>query len=220
MARTKKTETNTEPIVEEIKKEDKVETSKPEVSTASGLTVGYQGKIDITIKKGNRTISRKTYHNAGHTDLFNFLYDCLVGEYQKLNRPCKIKLYKIKDETEKGDDPNSWCWNSDLAVTPYAISTSHAAVNLIDGTKKAAVFEFKIPFSFITDAIYKAALFPNTVLTEGIGADQRDSNLYATFGFTKEDKTWNEIDRQSAVGNYSLQLTWTMTFQNVDSSAN
>lgn len=214
MARTKKTVTNTD----DIKKEEQVETSnKPEVSATSNVGIGYQGKIDVRIMKGNKTISKKSYHNAGYTDLFKFLYDCLVGEYQKLNRPCKIKLYNKDADEKPGSVP---VLTEGLAVTPYAISTVHAGVDLINGTEYAAVFEFKIPFTYITDAICKAALFPNTIITQTEGEKTVDINKYATFEFVDDNNNWAPIDRQSAVGNYSLQLTWTMTFKNVSSTTN
>jgi hypothetical protein len=62
-------------------------------------TVGYTGIVTLSqYTKGKRFIVAQT-HNAGGKPLFNFLADCLAGDFNiaKLDWPTKILLLNVDD---------------------------------------------------------------------------------------------------------------------------
>lgn len=214
MARTKKQQSSQ---IEEQPKEIKKETA----TTSNTGGIKYQGKLDVQIQRGSKTISKKTYHNTGTNTLFKFLCDCIVGNYDKSSRPIQIKLYNANLQDEVATNERTWQWTSDLISTPYAITYSNAGVTLNyeseDPNDYVAIFEFKVPFSFITNNVYKVALFPTTIVTESKGSGiTEDINKCAYFGFVDElTNEWAPIYKQNnSTLNYSLTLTWTMKLSN------
>lgn len=64
-------------------------------------TLEYSGIVTISQRIGNKKIEICKVHNTGGNSLFNFLTDCLVGDFDiaKLNQPKKIMLLrKVVDE--------------------------------------------------------------------------------------------------------------------------
>jgi hypothetical protein len=57
-------------------------------------TLKYTGIVTISQYIGSKKIKLAQTHNAGGNSLFNFLADCLVGDFSiaTLNRPTKIRL--------------------------------------------------------------------------------------------------------------------------------
>ena len=66
------------------------------------ISVGYSGKVKVTVVDDRKVVSRKVGHNAGGQPLFKFLAQCLCGNYEnaKTSQPLKIKLFYNKTETE------------------------------------------------------------------------------------------------------------------------
>lgn len=59
------------------------------------ISVGYSGKVKVTIVDDRKVVSRRVGHNAGGQPLFLFLAQCLCGNYEnaKTSQPLKIKLF-------------------------------------------------------------------------------------------------------------------------------
>lgn len=68
-------------------------------------TLGYTGIVTLSQYIGNKKIKIAQMHNSGGNPLFNFLSDCLVGDFDvaALSRPTKIMLLKGSEEK---DDTN------------------------------------------------------------------------------------------------------------------
>lgn len=63
----------------------------------------YTGIVTLSQYKNQKKIPIATFHNAGSNTLFNFLSECLVGNYEAAEflRPTKIMLLKIDTEENK-----------------------------------------------------------------------------------------------------------------------
>lgn len=66
-------------------------------------TIGYAGTVTLSQHIGKKKIMIKQVHNAGGKILFDFMSDCLIGDFDiaKINRPTKIMLL---NRTEYKDD--------------------------------------------------------------------------------------------------------------------
>lgn len=62
-------------------------------------TLKYTGIVTISQYIGSKKIKLAQTHNAGGNSLFNFLADCLVGDFSiaALNRPTKIRLLNYSE---------------------------------------------------------------------------------------------------------------------------
>jgi len=70
--------------------------------------IGYQGKLKVSVQRGNKTISTKEYHNNGMPNLFKFLANALAGSFNEVLRPVKIKLFRFKhaESRSTAEDPD------------------------------------------------------------------------------------------------------------------
>lgn len=70
---------------------------KPQEVTISSPSnsFGYSGKINVSLKKGNRTYFKQEYKNHGRWPLFYFLNLCLAGNYNSADqyRPRFINVF-------------------------------------------------------------------------------------------------------------------------------
>ena len=62
------------------------------------ISVGYSGKVTVTVVDDRKVVSRKVGHNAGGQPLFLFLAQCLCGNYKNTEplQPLKIRLFYNK----------------------------------------------------------------------------------------------------------------------------
>lgn len=184
--------------------ETKVETKAEEIKKPLPATIGYEGKINVKVQRGTKTVSNKTYHNTGSNKLFHFLCECLAGNYYNDIRPVRIKLLK-GNTNESVTDMTDWILDP---ATPFSLTYANVAA-VENGTNSySTVFEFKIPYTYILDNVYKAAIYTENAAT--------NKDWSAIFGFFNDTKTgWDPI----LVSNenkqyYTLVLTWTMTISN------
>lgn len=65
-------------------------------------TLNYTGIVTISQYIGSKKIKIAQTHNAGGNSLFNFMSDCLVGDFDvaALNRPTKIRLLYYDTEVD------------------------------------------------------------------------------------------------------------------------
>lgn len=59
--------------------------------------ISYEGKVKISLMKGNKIINTKTYHNEGTDNLFYGLVFSLMGDYASASayRPTYLDLYTL-----------------------------------------------------------------------------------------------------------------------------
>lgn len=63
-------------------------------------TLQYSGTVKLSQNIGGKIFELATLQNAGGSALFNFLSDCLIGDFDmaSINRPSKILLLNIDDD--------------------------------------------------------------------------------------------------------------------------
>jgi len=97
-----------------------------ELKTLNNQSVNYKGIVKVSIVNGqNKTISTNTYYNNGTNNLFNFIANCIAGNYinHEKYRPCKIALYKAAATDIKSENRVSNFIFQDGAAKVKNIST-------------------------------------------------------------------------------------------------
>lgn len=122
------------------------------MGTIKGTTVnslGYTGIVTLSqYIRGKKFIIAQT-HNAGGKPLFDFLADCLAGDFAmaELNRPNKILLLNIQD-TAEGQDITK------LADTGF-ISLLTKPERVYDAKEGIVRFSFIVPQDIFASAMSK-----------------------------------------------------------------
>lgn len=66
--------------------------------------VSYSGQVKLSVQKGNKTLSTKTYHNAGTSKLFKFICEALAGNFRRGMLPSKIALFDAESSEVFNDE--------------------------------------------------------------------------------------------------------------------
>jgi len=204
---------------------------------SSGVqSFGYQGKVKVSLCRGNQILSTKEYHNNGMPDLFKFLANALAGNYLSFLRPVKIKLFKFPHAETTATDPDhltvsnfKWanCWGAEsgyvdkppVGITPYILYDVAPVVKKVlnegvlaptsDDYHYETTFHFRIPFSYISDTTAHAVgFFPNEAVDDA-------TEVSAYYLFTNAEGTdWDPLLIPESTGNFSIIIEWTMSISN------
>lgn len=187
-------------------------------------TIGYRGDVKFSTYIGKHLISSKAYKNEGATPLFNFLANCLAGNfpaaYQK--RPYKIRLLKVVGETPN-DAIMPQALKENTAVDRYCsdfIMMTSAPEVIIQETSSSQ--SCKVSFSFTFPSSYVNYSGANVIAIYGPGVtDPAEYSAY--YKLTKEvadgnitRKEWDPIirDFEDDEANKIFAVEWTMTLAN------
>lgn len=201
--------------------------------------IGYKGRVSVELRKGKKTVLKKTYSNAGGQPLFHFLSRCIVSnDFRPELAPRWIVLFYRENTSEK--DVKNGIDGSSKEVS-YAIYTNSGKViddpSNADNKTAAAYLHFTVPFSALHPpagttstedndetgdsrtssgiTIYQAGLYNYSNATDN-GAR---TNYSARFNFTNTNSAtgleeWDPITVPTDRGDYSLFIEWTMSFEN------
>lgn len=193
------------------------------------ISVGYSGKVKVTVVDDRKVVSRKVGHNAGGQPLFQFLAQCLCGNYEnaKTSQPLKIKLFYNNATNENAAITNIQNWvKSEGDFTNITSASNFIFVNATGATEEIkdeegnkngykAILHFRVPFSFVTyDEINQICLYAQN--------ESNDKNYSAYYLFTadKVDSTGTKklapikVDNQQA--SYNLIIEWELSIANVE----
>ena len=195
------------------------------------ISVGYSGKVTVTVVDDRKVISRKVGHNAGGQPLFQFLAQCLCGNYENTKplQPLKIKLFynKATDTTAATTNISNWVGSdSNTSIeeasnfifvnAPSAteeIKITDKQGNLVAKNGYKAILHFRVPFSFVTrNEINQICLYAQ---------DESDPKRYSAYYLFKDSKNKEKlapikVNNQQA--SYNLIIEWELSIANVEST--
>lgn len=180
--------------------------------------IGYQGSISVSVKRGDKTILKRSYHNSGMPNLFRYIANVVAGNSANELRPVKIKLFNYADTTQDALTPANFKWDSASpyleAVTPYVLFDTTPVVrsggNSGEEASYGTTLHFRIPSSYISNpVIHVVALYPNNA------AGKNDLSAYYTFADEKNKNSWKPIDMSDSVGDFSIIIEWTLETSNI-----
>ena len=193
-----------------------------EKSIDKSLAIGYRGDVKFSTYIGKHLLSTKTYRNAGALPLFQFLANCLAGNFPAAyqNRPYKIKLLKANAERPSDLNMPTDVRGNNASCSSLLSMTSAPAIIIQDSAEMQAC---KVTFSFI---------FPQNSITESganiiamYGPGITDQGEYcAYYKLTREsvdasggiETVWDPIiiDPDDDEANKIYAVEWTMTLAN------
>lgn len=188
------------------------------------ISVGYSGKVKVTVVDDRKVISRKVGHNAGGQPLFQFLAQCLCGNYEntKTLQPLKIKLFYNKAETVADAITNIQNWvKSEGDFTSVASASNFIFVNAAGATEEIAdeegnkngykaILHFRVPFSFVTkNEVNQICLYAQNE------NDDKKYSAYYLFKDSKDEKKLAPIKVNNQQASYNLIIEWELSISNV-----
>lgn len=186
------------------------------------ISVGYSGKVKVTVVDDRKVVSRKVGHNAGGQPLFLFLAQCLCGNYENTKplQPLKIKLFynNATDVTGATTNIQNWANSEGTSVASASnfifVNTAGTTEEIGTGTNKngyKAILHFRVPFSFITyNQINQICLYAQN--------ESNDKNYSAYYLFTdsKDVTKLAPIEVNNQQTSYNLIIEWELSISNVE----
>lgn len=196
------------------------------------ISVGYSGKVKVTIVDDRKVVSRRVGHNAGGQPLFLFLAQCLCGNYEnaKISQPLKIKLFYNKTETETVAEAtaNIEAWASPGSSSSEKVTSASNFIfvngpstpeereitdkNTNNKTKNGykAILHFRVPFSFVTkNEVNQICLYAQNE------NDDKRYSAYYLFKDIKDEKKLAPIKVNNQQASYNLIIEWELSIANV-----
>ena len=157
--------------------------------------INYRGEVSISVMDGKRKLCAVT-HNNGRKGLFNFLSNCLLGNFiaAKSSYPSKIACFG----TVAGTDAMPVRLSSFIRYDSSRWETKETS------TGSSIYFHFRIPYMALKPGtISKLRLYTNDVSGEDVEEDIcAEINLEDTKYITVPDTT---------DGNFTVIVDWKMT---------
>ena len=188
-------------------------------------TIIYKGKVNISIMKDGKTVSKSNFHNTGMQPLFDFLARCVVGNYNEAEnlRPKFIKLYSIGEKSASWD-PSDFNF-VDYATDEHLRSLTNIIYNSTPNLKTDnegnvnVTFKFLVPFSQLSDytnlnmlALYSQQYKDNNARASAyiVASEEVTPGDYRLLDIVEESLGVEDQNEN----NYNLFIEWIMTFKN------
>ena len=157
--------------------------------------INYHGEVSISVMDGKRKLCAVT-HNNGRKGLFNFLSNCLLGNFiaAKSSYPSKIACFGTVTDTD----------TTLVRLSSFIRYDSSRWETKETSTGSSIYFHFRIPYSALKQGtISKLRLYTNEVSGEDVEEDIcAEINLEDTKYITVPDTT---------DGNFTVIVDWKMT---------
>ena len=195
------------------------------------ISVGYSGKVTVTVVDDRKVVSRKVGHNAGGQPLFLFLAQCLCGNYKNTEplQPLKIRLFynNAEDETRAITNINNWV-GSEGEFFDITEASNFIFVNAPNTTEEIeiedkkgnttkngykVILHFRVPFSFVThNEINQICLYAQNEI------DPKKYSAYYLFKDSANTKKLAPIKVNNQQASYNLIIEWELSIANVEST--
>ena len=193
------------------------------------ISVGYSGKVTVTVVDDRKVVSRKVGHNAGGQPLFLFLAQCLCGNYKNTEplQPLKIRLFynNAEDETRAITNINNWV-GSEGEFFDITEASNFIFVNAPNTTEEIeiedkkgntikngykAILHFRVPFSFLTNnEINQICLYAQNEI------DPKRYSAYYLFKDSTNKQKLAPIKVDNQQTSYNLIIEWELSISNVE----
>ena len=191
------------------------------------ISVGYSGKVIVTVVDDRKVVSRKVGHNAGGQPLFQFIAQCLCGNYENTKplQPLKIKLFYNKTETETVAEATKNIQNwvkSEGDFTNITSASNFIFVNVAGATEEIkdeegnkngykAILHFRVPFSFVTNKkVNQICLYAQNE------SDPKNYSAYYLFTNSNDATELAPIEVNNQQTSYNLIIEWELSIANVE----
>lgn len=117
--------------------------------------IAYKGKVRVDFYRGSKCYRSITAHNNGTSELFRYMANCMIGNYNQSLMPRYIHTFVVSDadilEAESNVDKRSKLW--DPAASTSALNVPFSSVQVREGTGGTTVErEYVAEYSFLIPA--------------------------------------------------------------------
>lgn len=208
--------------------------NKKEINKKSKISVGYRGKVTISLEKNNSEVSKKVLYNSGTYYLFKFICECLAGNYNNAEplRPIYLNIYSKSDIESDVDINNDFQSNYRKNLTTIVASAGPKIQKITDLSSEiigySCLIKFRIPVvqintsktaaSDINQNLNLIALYSKTNYTASpdyvpsayLLLRDSDDNVASLI----PDKLWDTDGVKDDINDYVLNIQWEMQFIN------
>lgn len=214
-----------------MKKEQIIKNKKENpdaVKKQDTISVGYSGKVKVTVVDDRKVVSRKVGHNAGGQPLFLFLAQCLCGNYENAeqSQPLKIKLFynEAEDVDSAANNIEAWASSGSSSNEKVTSASNFIFVNAPSATEEIkdekgnkngykAILHFRVPFSFVTHTeINQICLYAQNEI------NPTKYSAYYLFTDDTNEKNLAPIKVNNQQASYNLIIEWELSIANVKST--
>ena len=180
-------------------------------------TIAYQGRVKIQSVKGNKVYKEYNQHNAGTADLFRYIANCIVGNYNQSVMPRYIRLFDCKDPDQQliSEVTMPKLWSNPVSAVNVPFNTVQVKPDSSSGLTiekpYVAEFTFMIPHTQIQDDFNVVCLY--NVMDAGANVTPlayiilRDENNQPIYYNVDDNNTSNiVITWEMAVSNKQVDL--------------
>lgn len=167
-------------------------------------SLDYTGIVTISRYNGSKKIQLAQMQNEGGNALFNFLSDCLIGDFKnaELNRPNKIKLLKYVTEDDSGN-PLEAPYHESKSGFIYLLSKPE---KVYSDTKGIVRYSFKISSDMIESTTFDSiGLYTS-------GTNDTDIENWAAVVHNVDDKLQTQNISSTAIS--ALIIDWELNISN------
>lgn len=191
-------------------------------------SIGYSGRVKVTLVRGKKVISEKEFKNNGRWPLFNFLALCIKGEFNEAKnlRPKYIRLFTagtagvttVPVPTDQNAFPYG-ATNLSLNVVPLNSSSNITKTEAETSGSASVTLKYLIPLTQISGLTNYRNI---NLLAMYYGSDSTYVNQPSAYCFIKDEN--NEsllgeiiegIPAGSDPNQYNLIIDWTMSLANI-----
>lgn len=171
-------------------------------------TIAYQGNVKIQSVKGNKVYKEHTQHNAGTADLFRYIANCIIGNYNQSVMPRYVRLFDCKDPDQQLISevtmPNIWSNPVSAINVPFSTVQVKAdsSSSLTIEKPYVAEFTFMIPYTQIQDDFNVVCLY--NVMNAGANVTPL---AYIILRDSENKPIYYEIDNNNTS---NIVITWEM----------
>lgn len=194
------------------------------------ISVGYSGKVTVTVVDDRKVVSRKVGHNAGGQPLFQFLAQCLCGNYENTKplQPLKIRLFYNKgiDVADAKTKIQTWATSEEGSTdvteasnfifvnapsTTEEIKITDKQGNLVAKNGYKAILHFRVPYSLVTcNEVNQICLYAQNE------NNPKKYSAYYLFIDSKNKENLAPIKVNNQQASYSLIIEWELSISNVE----
>lgn len=170
-------------------------------------SLAYRGDITIQLLRGKKVYKTIKTHNAGELPLFEFMANCLAGNYYPNKVPKFIRTFCYNDGMQDKETTKM--------LVPYSDLILEKNVDNVADPYYTVTMKFLIPFAYImsasesnrtTNGTNKICLYSNE------NSEENNGNPSASFILYNEDKS--DFDYILPDGKSNVLITWVMSLRN------
>lgn len=168
----------------------------------------YTGIVTLSQYKGSKKRVLARIHNEGKYSLFNFIADCLVGDFDvaQANRPSKIRLLKKQTDSE---NKNKATYKSQSTYI-HQISTPEKVSKISDDTGIVR-YSFVIPSDKVTSINFD---FDHIGLYAHSTVDEDYEQFSAIVSLV--ENSVNVVDKDELSASSALLVDWELHITNAE----